>query len=144
MKNRLSEFLAGLLFGVGLLLSGMTDPGKVLGFLDLFGAWDPSLALVMGGAVLVGFFAFALAKKRTATFLGGALRLPAGSQIDKRLVTGALMFGVGWGLAGFCPGPALVSMVSGEGKAAFFVAFMLIGMLVYELMDRRMKQSRPV
>lgn len=142
MKHRLSEFFVGLLFGVGLLLSGMTDPGKVLGFLDLAGAWDPSLALVMGGAVLVGFFAFTFAKKRTTTFLGGALRLPTASQIDKRLVIGALMFGAGWGLAGFCPGPALVSMASGEGKAAFFVAFMLIGMLVFEVMDRRMHQTR--
>jgi uncharacterized membrane protein YedE/YeeE len=142
MKNRLSEFLVGLLFGVGLLLSGMTDPGKVQGFLDLAGAWDPSLAMVMGGAVLVGFFAFALAKKRTTTFLGGALRLPSASHIDKRLVIGALMFGAGWGLAGFCPGPALVSMASGEGKAAFFVAFMLIGMLVFEIMDRRMQRTR--
>jgi uncharacterized membrane protein YedE/YeeE len=142
MKNRLSEFLVGLLFGVGLLLSGMTDPGKVQGFLDLAGAWDPSLAMVMGGAVLVGFFAFALAKRRTTTFLGGALRLPSASHIDKRLVIGALMFGAGWGLAGFCPGPALVSMASGEGKAAFFVAFMLIGMLVFEIMDRRMQRTR--
>lgn len=142
MKHRLSEFFVGLLFGVGLLLSGMTDPGKVQGFLDLAGAWDPSLALVMGGAVLVGFFAFMFAKKRTTTFLGGALRLPTASQIDKRLVIGALMFGAGWGLAGFCPGPAIVSMASGEAKAAFFVAFMLIGMLVFEFMDRRMQQAR--
>lgn len=142
MKTRLSEFLVGLLFGVGLLLSGMTDPGKVQGFLDLAGAWDPSLALVMGGAVLVGFFAFTFAKKRTTTFLGGALRLPTASQIDKRLVMGALMFGAGWGLAGFCPGPALVSMAAGETKAAFFVAFMLIGMLVFEIMDRRSHQTR--
>ncbi len=142
MKNRLSEFLVGLLFGVGLLLSGMTDPGKVQSFLDLAGAWDPSLAMVMGGAVLVGFFAFALARKRTTTFLGGALRLPTSSQIDKRLVIGALMFGAGWGLAGFCPGPALVSMASGEGKAAFFVAFMLVGMLMFEIMDRRMQRAR--
>lgn len=142
MKHRLSEFLVGLLFGSGLLLSGMTDPGKVQGFLDLAGAWDPSLALVMGGAVLVGFVAFAVAKTRTSTFLGGALRLPTASQIDKRLVIGALMFGAGWGLAGFCPGPALVSMASGEGTAAFFVAFMLIGMLVFEITDRRMQQAR--
>ena len=142
MKHRISEFLVGLLFGAGLLLSGMTDPGKVQGFLDIFGAWDPSLALVMGGAVLVGFFAFAFAKKRTTTFLGGALRLPTASQIDRRLVIGALLFGAGWGLAGFCPGPALVSLASGEGKAAFFVASMIIGMLVFEFIDRRMQQTR--
>jgi uncharacterized membrane protein YedE/YeeE len=141
MKHRISEFLVGLLFGVGLLLSGMTDPGKVQGFLDLFGAWDPSLALVMGGAVLVGFFAFTFAKKRTSTFLGGALRLPTASQIDRRLVIGALLFGAGWGLAGFCPGPALVSLAAGQGKAAFFVAFMIIGMLVFEFVDRRAQQT---
>ncbi len=133
MKQRLSEFLVGLIFGVGLLLSGMTDPGKVLGFLDLFGAWDPSLALVMGGAIAVGFFAFAVAKKRTTSFLGGALRLPSSQRIDQPLVVGALLFGAGWGLAGFCPGPALVSLAAGQPKAAFFVVFMLLGMLVFEM-----------
>lgn len=141
MKYRISEFLVGLLFGLGLLLSGMTDPGKVLGFLDLFGAWDPSLALVMGGAIAVGFFAFALAKKRATSFLGGALKLPASRQIDKPLVLGALLFGAGWGLAGFCPGPALVSLAAGQGKAAFFVVFMVLGMAVFELVDRRARRS---
>lgn len=134
--NRLTEFLAGLLFGLGLLLSGMTDPAKVLGFLDIFGAWDPSLAFVMGGAIAVGFFAFALARQRTTSFLGGALHLPTSSQIDKRLVLGGLTFGAGWGLAGFCPGPGLVSMASGELKAAVFVAAMVAGMALYELVER--------
>jgi uncharacterized membrane protein YedE/YeeE len=120
--HRITEFFVGLLFGVGLLLSGMTDPGKVLGFLDLFGNWDPSLAFVMGGAIAVGFFAFALARKRTTNFLGGAMHLPRSSQIDKRLVIGGLSFGAGWGLAGFCPGPGVVSMASGEVKGALFVA----------------------
>ena len=134
--SRISEFVVGLMFGVGLMASGMTDPGKVIGFLDLFGAWDPSLALVMGGAVVVGFFAFALAKKRTTTFLGGALRLPTTNQMDKPLVIGSLLFGAGWGLGGFCPGPALVSMADGQSKATLFVAAMLVGMLGFELMDR--------
>jgi hypothetical protein len=134
--HRLSEFLVGLLFGLGLILSGMTDPGKVTGFLDLFGLWDPSLALVMGGAIAVGFFAFTLAKKRTTNFLGGMLRLPAKNQIDKPLIIGSLLFGAGWGLAGFCPGPALVSMASGQPKALVFVVAMLIGMVGFELMDR--------
>jgi uncharacterized membrane protein YedE/YeeE len=142
MRSRLSEFVVGLIFGLGLLLSGMTDPGKVQGFLDLFGVWDPSLALVMGGAIGVGFFAFAIAKKRTRTFLGGALNLPKSNQIDKRLVLGAVLFGAGWGLAGFCPGPALVSMAAGEIKALAFVAAMLAGMLVYELADRYWHQPR--
>ena len=137
MKHRISEFVVGLVFGLGLIISGMTDPGKVLGFLDLAGAWDPSLALVMGGAILVGVFAFALARKRTTTFLGGALHLPTSRDIDQRLVIGGLTFGVGWGLAGFCPGPALVSLGLGQPKAAVFVAAMLAGMGLFELLERR-------
>ena len=137
MKHRISEFLVGLLFGLGLILSGMTDPSKVIGFLDIFGLWDPSLALVMGGAIAVGFFAFTLAKKRTVNFLGGALHLPTRSQIDKPLVIGAVLFGAGWGLAGFCPGPALVSLASGQIKAAAFVVFMLAGMQLFEMLGRR-------
>jgi hypothetical protein len=133
---RIAEFVVGLLFGLGLMLSGMTDPGKVIGFLDLFGTWDPSLALVMGGAIMVGFFAFSVAKKRTSTFLGGALRLPTNMDMDKKLVIGSLLFGAGWGLAGFCPGPALVSMADGQPKALMFVVAMLVGMLGFELMDR--------
>jgi uncharacterized membrane protein YedE/YeeE len=140
--SRISEFVVGLMFGVGLMASGMTDPGKVIGFLDLFGAWDPSLALVMGGAVVVGFFAFALAKKRTTTFLGGALRFPTSTQMDKPLVIGSLLFGAGWGLGGFCPGPALVSMADGQSKAMLFVAAMLVGMLGFELMDRLVHAPR--
>jgi uncharacterized membrane protein YedE/YeeE len=141
VQHRLSEFVVGLLFGLGLLLSGMTDPGKVLGFLDLIGPWDPSLALVMGGAIAVGVIAFALAKKRTVSFLGGAMRLPMSSQIDRRLIVGAAMFGAGWGLAGFCPGPALVSLASGQPKAAIFVVAMLVGMSAFELIDRRVQAS---
>ncbi len=142
MRHRLTEFLVGLLFGIGLLLSGMTDPGKVLGFLDLFGNWDPSLALVMGGAIGVGVFAFTLAKKRTVSFLGGVMRLPTSSQIDRRLIVGALLFGAGWGLAGFCPGPALVSLAAGQPKAAVFVAFMVAGMIIFEVIDRHSQPTR--
>ena len=110
MITRIVEFLVGLLFGLGLIVSGMADPGKVQGFLDLAGAWDPSLAFVMGGAVLVGLFAFTVARRRTETFLGGGLRLPENRTIDPRLIGGSLVFGAGWGLAGFCPGPAVVAM----------------------------------
>jgi uncharacterized membrane protein YedE/YeeE len=134
--QKLSAFAVGLLFGLGLLLSGMTDPGKVQGFLDLFGNWDPSLAFVMGGAIAVGVFAFALARQRTRNFLGGAMYLPKATQIDKRLVIGSLTFGVGWGLAGFCPGPGLVSMASGEAKGLVFVVAMVAGMLVFEWLER--------
>jgi uncharacterized protein len=140
--HRFSEFVVGLLFGLGLLLSGMTDPGKVLGFLDLFGAWDPSLAFVMGGAIAVGFFAFALARKRTTSLLGGAMHLPTSNDIDRRLVVGGLTFGVGWGLAGFCPGPGLVSMASGQPKALVFVLGMVAGMLAYEWADRVIHRPR--
>ena len=139
---RLSEFIVGLLFGCGLLLSGMTDPGKVLGFLDLAGSWDPSLALVMGGAIAVGFFAFALAKRRTTSFFGGALHLPTSKDIDKRLVIGGLLFGAGWGLAGFCPGPGIVSMAAGQPKALMFVLAMLLGMGVFEGYDRMSSRAR--
>ncbi len=141
---RIAEFVVGLLFGLGLMLSGMTDPGKVIGFLDLFGTWDPSLALVMGGAIMVGFFAFTVAKKRTSTFLGGAMRLPTNMDMDKKLVIGSLLFGAGWGLAGFCPGPALVSMADGQPKALVFVLAMLVGMVGFELMDRLVHAPRKV
>lgn len=137
LEHGLSEFLIGLLFGFGLILAGMTDPGKVIGFLDLFGTWDPSLALVMGGAIAVGAVAFAMAKKRTTNFLGGAMRLPTSNDINTRLVVGSLMFGAGWGLAGFCPGPALVSLGAGQDKAVVFVIAMVLGMLVFEVLERR-------
>ena len=142
MQHRFTEFFVGLLFGLGLMLSGMTDPSKVIGFLDLFGAWDPSLALVMGGAIMVGVFAFTVAKKRTTTFLGGVLRFPTNADIDKKLVIGSLMFGAGWGLAGFCPGPAWVSMAAGQNKAALFVVFMLIGMAIFEVAERRAQAAQ--
>jgi len=141
MQHKISEFLVGLLFGLGLILSGMTDPGKVLGFLDISGLWDPSLALVMAGAIAVGFFAFTIAKKRTVNFLGGALHLPKSNQIDKPLVIGAMLFGAGWGLAGFCPGPGLVSLASGNVKGAVFVALMLVGMQLFEIFNRMTSQK---
>ncbi|HET7672516.1 MAG TPA: DUF6691 family protein [Burkholderiales bacterium] len=134
--NSALAFAAGLVFGVGLIVSGMTDPGKVIGFLDVAGAWDPSLAFVMGGAILVGFFAFAFAERRARTFLGAALQLPGRRDIDARLVGGAIVFGVGWGLAGFCPGPALVSFGSGQDKAAVFVLAMLAGMALFTVAER--------
>lgn len=142
MQHRISEFFVGLLFGLGLIISGMTDPGKVIGFLDISGAWDPSLALVMAGAIAVGFFAFAIAKKRTVNFLGGALHLPKSNQIDKPLIVGAVLFGAGWGLAGFCPGPALVSMASGQVKGALFMVFMVAGMQLFEVLGRRTIQAQ--
>lgn len=136
MYHRISEFLVGLIFGIGLILSGMTDPGKVIGFLDIFGAWDPSLAMVMAGAISIGLFAFALAKKRTSNYLGGTLHLPKSNEIDKPLVIGAVFFGAGWGLAGLCPGPGIVSLAAGQPKAAIFVVFMIAGMFLFEIKQR--------
>ncbi len=132
-----TSFLAGLVFGLGLLLSGLANPAKVLGFLDLAGAWDPSLALVMGGAIAIGVVAFAIAKKRTQTMLGQAMRLPSERRIDKRLVGGSVLFGIGWGTAGFCPGPALTALGMGEIKAVIFVMAMLGGMALFEVLERR-------
>ena len=134
--NAVAAFASGLVFGIGLILSGMTDPAKVIGFLDVAGSWDPSLAFVMAGAILVGFFAFALARKRATNFLGGALHLPEARDIDARLVGGAIVFGIGWGLAGFCPGPALVAFGAGQDKAAVFVVAMLAGMLLFTAAER--------
>ena len=132
-----TSLLAGLIFGLGLILSGMADPAKVLGFLDLAGAWDPSLALVMAGAIAVGLVAFTLAKGRARSLLGLDMQLPENTTLDRRLVLGSLLFGVGWGVAGFCPGPALVALGMGEVKAAVFVLAMLTGMGAFALLERQ-------
>ena len=137
----ITSLLSGLMFGAGLILSGMSNPAKVLGFLDIGGAWDPSLALVMAGAIAVGLVAFAAAKRRAVSLLGAEMKLPTTTAIDRRLVLGSLLFGVGWGVAGFCPGPVLVAVGMGSGKAIVFAAAMLLGMGVFELMERR--SSRP-
>ena len=130
-------FAGGLVFGLGLILAGMANPAKVQGFLDLFGTWDPSLAFVMGGAIAVGLAAFAVAGRMRRSLLGLDLALPGTKQIDARLVCGSIAFGAGWGLAGFCPGPALVALGYGETKAVVFVIAMLAGMAIYELLNLR-------
>lgn len=124
-------FLSGLIFGIGLILSRMADPAKVLNFLDFTGNWDPSLAFVMIGAIAVGLFGFSLAKKRPASLLDKPMQLPTATRIDKRLVVGSSLFGVGWGLAGICPGPALVTLSAGVAPALIFVISMLFGMMLY-------------
>lgn len=146
--NLFTSLLAGLVFGLGLIVSGMADPAKVLGFLDLAGAWDPSLALVMGGAIGVGLVAFTVARGRATSLLGEPMRLPTATQIDRRLVGGSLLFGIGWGIAGFCPGPALVALGMGQGQAVVFVVAMLAGMAIYEALQPRpptaaMPQAEP-
>ena len=134
--NILTALLSGLLFGFGLIISGMANPAKVLGFLDLAGAWDPSLAFVMAGAIFVGLIAFFIAYRRTVSFLGGNMHLPKSGKIDNRLVVGSLLFGLGWGIAGFCPGPALVAVGMGETKALIFTAAMLGGMVIFEWLEQ--------
>jgi len=130
--NGAFAFFSGLLFGLGLIGSGMTNPAKVKGFLDVAGAWVPSLALVMAGAIAVGAFAFAAAKRRTTSWSGERIELPSSTLIDRRLVIGGMLFGAGWGIAGFCPGPALVAMGGGLGAAWIFGVAMLAGMLVHD------------
>jgi len=132
----ITALLAGLLFGVGLMVSGMANPVKVLGFLDLAGRWDPSLAFVMVGAIVFGSLAFFIVKRRKRSFLGLPVQLPASTTVTLRLVLGSAAFGVGWGLAGFCPGPALVALGAGYPKAAGFVAAMVAGMAVFEVVER--------
>ena len=142
MVTVFASLLAGLVLGLGLIVSGMANPAKVLGFLDLTGAWDPSLAFVMAGAIVVAALAFAVAKKRTVSLLGAAMKLPASRDIDRRLVIGSVVFGIGWGVAGFCPGPGLVALGMGELKALAFVAAMLAGMGIFEWLERCRRVSR--
>jgi hypothetical protein len=130
-------FIVGLLFGLGLLLSGMANPAKVLGFLDLTGAWDPSLMLVMIGAIALAMVPFAWAKKHRVSLLGCPLVLPTATKIDRRLIIGSVLFGAGWGLIGFCPGPAMVAVGAGEIKAVIFVVFMLMGMAIFAWIENK-------
>ena len=133
----LTAILAGVLFGVGLLLSGMANPVKVHGFLDLAGRWDPSLAMVMGGAICVAIVGFAIAKRRTHTLLNSPMQLPSATGIDRKLVIGSALFGIGWGLAGICPGPALVTLAMGVPQAIVFVLAMLVGMQLFHFTERK-------
>jgi uncharacterized membrane protein YedE/YeeE len=136
MYNLLS-LLAGAVFGLGLLVSGMANPAKVLGFLDLAGSWDPSLALVMAGAIAIASIAFGVAGRRPLSLMGQEMKLPSSRTVDRRLVVGSLLFGIGWGIAGFCPGPALVALGMGNAKALVFVVAMLAGMGAFELFERQ-------
>lgn len=130
MKAVLAAFAAGLVFAIGLALAGMTQPGKVVAFLDLFGRWDPSLAFVMGGAIAVYAVAYRLIRRRATPVLDPTFHLPTKTRIEPRLMTGAALFGIGWGIAGYCPGPALTSLASGSRSAVILVAAMIVGMLL--------------
>ncbi|MBU0809974.1 MAG: YeeE/YedE family protein [Gammaproteobacteria bacterium] len=135
--RKLSSFAAGLLFGLGLLLSGMANPAKVIGFLDLFGAWDPSLALVMAGAIGTALVPFSLAKARRRSLLDAPMQLPSKREVDRRLIGGSLLFGIGWGIAGICPGPAIAVLLSGHWQVLLFVLAMLGGMRLFSALERR-------
>lgn len=132
----LIAFASGLIFGLGLIISGMANPAKVLGFLDIAGSWDPSLAFVMGGAVLVATAGFAVLRRRRASLSGEPLHWPTATRIDTRLALGSLVFGAGWGLAGFCPGPALVAASAGVPEALIFVAAMVAGMAIFSVLEK--------
>lgn len=134
--KQLFALLSGLVFGIGLILGGMSDPAKVLNFLDIFGAWDPSLAFVMGGAIAVTAPGFALlTRMRSTPFFDGKFRIPTRSDLDPKLLSGAAIFGVGWGLGGFCPGPALTALPMAATGTLIFVPFMLIGMWLARHVD---------
>jgi len=136
MKSALAAFVAGLVFAVGLAISGMTQPGKVTAFLDFFGNWDPSLALVMMGAIAVHATLYRLIRQRSTPLFTATFSVSTRSELDPRLIGGAVLFGTGWGLAGFCPGPAVTSLASGHTSVITFVAAMLAGMFLYKLVDR--------
>jgi uncharacterized protein len=143
MKN-LSVFLIACLFSLGLCISGLVAPRKVLAFLDLFGAWDPSLIFTMGGGLVVAAVSYAATRNRAASLLGEPMQIPSNSTIDARLIGGSLLFGAGWGLAGVCPGPAIVNLGFLSGPAAVFVAAMMIGMALYELSNRAAAARRSI
>ena len=140
MRNLVTVF-TGLIFGIGLIMSGMTNPAKVQNFLDLFGSWDPSLALVMGGAILITMPGFWLVQKRQTPFFEDSFLIPQKTNLDFYLLTGSAIFGIGWGLGGFCPGPVVVSISNGSTGTILFVITMLIGMVLAKLLILRLQKS---
>ena len=134
MAKTASAFAVGLLFGLGLLVSGMADPAKVLAFLDVTGRWDPSLAFVMAGAVAVSATGYLVARRRGRPLLASRLEIPTRRDLDPRLIAGAAVFGLGWGLAGLCPGPALTLLTVAPAQAVTFVVAMVVGMLAFHLL----------
>ena len=137
LKNIIGLF-AGLLFGIGLLISGMTDPAKVQGFLDVFGAWDISLALVMGGGLMVALVGVQLAKRQQSSWIGTSIDMPSKTIINKKLLIGAMLFGIGWGLVGICPGPGIVLLGTGQWQAYVFIPAMIVGMLMYQWLEPKL------
>ncbi len=142
MKNSLASLFVGFLFALGLGLSGMTQPQKVVGFLDVFGNWDPSLMFVMIGAISVHFVLYKVIRRRKSPLFSIDWQVPSKKEITPALVLGAFIFGIGWGLGGYCPGPAITSLASFESRPLIFVISMLIGMLLFNLMDKKLKIKR--
>lgn len=142
MKNALASFIVGLIFALGLGVSGMTQPQKVVGFLDLFGQWDPSLIFVMIGAIAVHFLTYRLIRKRNTPLLDTQWHVPTKRELTPSLMIGSVLFGVGWGLGGFCPGPAVTALASFEGRPLVFVISMLVGMYAFSLVDKKLKLNR--
>jgi uncharacterized protein len=141
MREYIASLAAGLVFGWGLALAGMTNPNKVLGFLDVTGAWDPSLSLVLAGAVAVTFVGFRIVLRRPRPLFGQQFQLPLRQAIDLPLVTGAAIFGVGWGISGYCPGPAIALLATPGREAWIFLPAMLFGMLLHQLLERRVSPA---
>lgn len=135
----ITALLSGLLFGLGLIISGMTNPQKVLAFLDITGQWDPSLAFVMIGAIPVMALAYWFMQRRSSTCLQQDIQIPANRKLDAKLIGGAVLFGIGWGLVGYCPGPALASLLTGLISPLIFSLAMVAGMLVYRVLARWME-----
>jgi hypothetical protein len=144
MSRNVIALACGFLFGLGLCLSGMYDPQKVQGFLDLAGAWDPSLAFVMAGAIAVALPAFQVAARRARTFRGDRIEWPEARGIDRPLVIGSAIFGAGWGLSGVCPGPGLLDVGFLSGDAVIFVAAMTVGVVAHRALGLRLRESRPI
>lgn len=138
MLKNIIGLVAGCLFGFGLLISGMTNPAKVQGFLDVFGAWDISLALVMGGGLMVAIVGVQLAKRQKKSWIGTMIEMPTNTTINKKLLIGAMLFGMGWGVVGICPGPAIVLLGTGQWQAYVFVPAMIIGMLIYQWLEPKL------
>ena len=142
MKENLAAGVAGLIFGIGLVIAGMTQPHKVVGFLDIFGNWDPALMFVMGGAVTLHLVTYRLVRKRPTPIVVSKWQVPTKTELTKALMIGAVLFGAGWGLAGFCPGPAITSLASFDVSVVIFVVSMLTGMVIFKFVDQKIKINR--
>ncbi len=141
-KNGLASLVVGFIFGIGLVISGMTQPAKVIGFLDLFGNWDPSLIFVMGGSILVHSITYQLIRKRPSPLLSPHWHVPTKSEITPSLMIGSTLFGIGWGLGGYCPGPAVTSLMSFSHRPLIFVISMLVGMFLFKVIDKQFNIKR--